>query len=74
MKDFKLNNLRQLTTEEQIRLNGGVNPGPCDVKCSCTCYCKCDNRDPKSPADDSSYNTGDTYTSAAKQREAMNKW
>ena len=74
MKGFKLNNLRQLTIEEQSRLNGGANPGPCEATCNCTCYCKCDDRNPKSPIDSSSYDTGKTNTSGAKQREAMYKW
>lgn len=40
MKDFRLTNLRVLSTEEQLRINGGSND---DVTCSCspcpTCSC-----------------------------------
>lgn len=74
MKDFRLTNLRELTTEEQMRLNGGANSGHCNASCSCTCYCKCTSDDPKTPIDNSSYDTGKVYTKAAKEREAMQNW
>lgn len=49
MKDFRLTNLRVLSTEEQLRINGGSND---DVTCSCspcpTCSCG------KSPTETSS--------------------
>ena len=40
MEKFKLTNLRELSTEEQLRLNGGANSEGCSCKCSCgTCNC-----------------------------------
>lgn len=39
MKQFKLSNLRELSTEEQLRLNGGANSEGCSCKCSCSCNC-----------------------------------
>lgn len=74
MKELILSNLRQLSTEEQIRLNGGSVAGPCDAKCSCTCYCKCDNKNPKAPCDKEFSDSGYTRVEGAKQREAMLKW
>lgn len=42
METFKLNNLRELSSEEQMRLNGGSN-SPCDsYRCSCQCSCRTD--------------------------------
>lgn len=41
MKRFSLSNLRELTTEEQMRLNGGYG-SPCDSGCSCACCCSCE--------------------------------
>ena len=41
MENFKLSNLRELSTEEQLRLNGGFGS---EASCSCsgcpTCSCK----------------------------------
>ncbi len=37
MEKFKLTNLRELSTEEQLRLNGGAN----SESCSCTMTCSC---------------------------------
>ena len=37
MEQFKLSNLRELSTEEQLRLNGGANSEGCSCKCSCNC-------------------------------------
>lgn len=37
MKNYKLNNLRELSTEEQLHLNGGTNSNGCN--CTVTCYC-----------------------------------
>ena len=34
---FKLTNLRELSTEEQLHLNGGENSDGCSCKCSCDC-------------------------------------
>ena len=47
MKTFSLTNLRELTTEEQMRLNGGYG-SPCDSGCSCLCgcSCECDTKNP----------------------------
>lgn len=39
MEKFKLSNLRELSTEEQLRLNGGANSEGCSCKCSCSCNC-----------------------------------
>lgn len=41
MKTFVLSNLRELSTEEQLSLNGG-NGSPCDSGCSCACECSCE--------------------------------
>lgn len=47
MKTFRLTNLRELSTEEQMRLNGGYG-SPCDSGCSCSCgcSCECDTKNP----------------------------
>lgn len=37
MENFKLTNLRELSTEEQLSLDGGTNAGGCSCKCSCNC-------------------------------------
>lgn len=37
MKKFKLTNLRELSSEEQLHLNGGTNSESCG--CSMTCSC-----------------------------------
>ncbi len=37
MKNYKLNNLRELSTEEQMRLNGGNDSTACSCSCSCSC-------------------------------------
>lgn len=37
MKEFKLTNLRELSNEEQLNLNGGTNLEGCTCKCSCNC-------------------------------------
>lgn len=39
MKKFKLSDLRELTTEEQLQLNGGANSESCSCSCSCSCNC-----------------------------------
>lgn len=43
MEKFKLTNLRELSTEEQLRLNGGANID----SCSCSINCKCGLLDKK---------------------------
>ncbi len=38
MKDFQLNNLRELSIEEQLHLNGGAAPQTTNCsKCTCSC-------------------------------------
>lgn len=51
MKDFKLTNLRELSTEEQRYLNGGVNATGCG-SCTCTCTCTKELNSDKSSTDD----------------------
>lgn len=43
MKNHKLNNLRELSTEEQLHLTGGLN----STGCSCKCTCNCEGDTPK---------------------------
>lgn len=44
MEQFKLTNLRKLSTEEQIQLNGGN--APMSASCSkCTCSCEKEGSD-----------------------------
>lgn len=50
-KEFKLTNLRELSTEEQQRLNGGLNTTGCG-SCTCTCICTKELNDKKSSTDD----------------------
>ncbi len=74
MKDFKLTNLRQLTTEEQMHLNGGVMPENCSADCgTCNCPCKCTNNDPSKSVGNDSANTGSDSQSQRKQRQEMQK-
>lgn len=72
MKDFKLTNLRQLTTEEQMRLNGGNN-SICDVTCTCTCTCTCNKDNPNESTKTDSNDLGKKSTYGSKEREAMVK-
>lgn len=46
-KSFRLTNLRELSSEEQMCLNGGSG-SPCDsgCKCACGCSCECDTKAP----------------------------
>lgn len=55
MKDFKLNNLRELSTEEQMQLNGGVNSNGCN----CNVTCNCTEESPKATADKDAKAVGD---------------
>ena len=49
MENFKLSNLRELSTEEQLRLNGGVGV---NASCSCSgCSCSCTEESPKATVD-----------------------
>ena len=41
MEQFKLSNLRELSTDEQLCLNGGANADGCTCNCSCSCSCNC---------------------------------
>lgn len=44
MENFKLSNLRELSTEEQLRLNGGLGS---NASCSCSgCSCSCTKDSP----------------------------
>ncbi len=43
---FKLTNLRELSTEEQLHLNGGANSALCEVT-SCPCSCSCEDTSDK---------------------------
>lgn len=44
-KSFNLTNLRELSTEEQLRLNGGSD----STGCTCSpCKCECEGETPKS--------------------------
>lgn len=72
MRDFKLTNLRELSTEEQLRINGGVSSTLCDADCgTCSCTCKCDSEDPSCSNSNSSKDLGSDSKQARKQREAM---
>ena len=73
MKEFKLTNLRQLTTEEQMRLNGGALPENCSADCTCKCTCTCNDKNPKSSSSKDCSNTGATNVSGAEDRKAMQK-
>ena len=46
MESFKLTNLRELSTEEQLCINGGNDSTGCEAQCSCSCTCSCDDGDP----------------------------
>lgn len=41
MEQFKLSNLRELSTEEQLRLNGGANTDECSCASCGSCSCSC---------------------------------
>lgn len=72
MKNFKLTNLRELSTEEQLRINGGLSSTLCDADCgTCSCTCKCDSQDPSSSNSNSSKDLAYDSKEARKQREAM---
>ena len=44
MEKFKLSNLRELSTEEQLRLNGGADSNVSCSACSCSsCACTKDH-------------------------------
>jgi len=72
MKDFKLTNLRNLSTEEQMRLNGGSNAS-CEVTCYCSCTCNCNNQNPSQSTDSESKDLGKKSTYGSKERGAMLK-
>ena len=44
MSEFKLNNLRALSTEEQLRLQGGVGSGACNCECGTCTGCSCNEK------------------------------
>lgn len=66
--EFKLTNLRKLSTEEQRTLNGGYNPSGCDLD-KCTCSCLCIGEVPSQKDGDDSAASG----FASQQRELMRK-
>lgn len=72
MKNYKLNNLRELTTEEQMRLNGGAN-SLCEVTCNCICTCKCNNQNPDGSTKTDCCDTGKVSVYSQKEKEAMVK-
>ena len=74
MKDFRLTNLRELTTEEQMRLNGGALPENCSADCgTCNCPCTCNKQNPSKETGKSSADTGSTSQSQRKQAQEMQK-
>ena len=74
MKDFKLSNLRQLTTEEQMNLNGGTMPINCNIDCgTCNCPCKCNDRNPSDSVGNDFAKTGSVRQTQRKQAEALAK-
>lgn len=46
METFRLTNLRELSTEEQLRINGGNDSTGCKSQCSCSCTCSCEDGEP----------------------------
>ena len=40
MREFKLNDLRELSSEEQLALEGGTASSSSCSKCTCTCRCE----------------------------------
>ena len=54
MKNHKLNNLRELSTEEQLQLNGGVTSNGCN----CNVTCNCSDESPKKTVDDAAKAVG----------------
>ncbi len=74
MKDFKLNNLRQLTTEEQLNLNGGAFSDNCNVDCgTCNCPCRCDNKNPEKSVGNDFSKTGSNSQTQRKQAQALQR-
>lgn len=72
MNDFKLTNLRELSTKEQNKINGGFSPLNCSSDCGeCSCICKCDSRSTTNSISNSSSATGAKSKSGRKQRESM---
>lgn len=68
--DFYLLNLRELSSAEQLALNGGS--ALCDIdKCECDCPCKCDKYDPSQTSGKESSKAGARSTYARKQKEAI---
>ncbi len=47
MKKYILNNLRELSTEEQLHLDGGINSNGC----TCSTTCSCNDESPKADVD-----------------------
>ena len=72
MKKVNLLNLRELSSEEQLALNGGT--ALCDIDgCGCSCPCKCNKDNPSRTVGNEFSETGMNATYARKEREAMSK-
>ena len=68
METFRLTNLRELSTEEQLRINGGMDSTGCKADCgACTCPCKCNSKNPSKSVGESNADSGDN--SALAQRK-----
>lgn len=51
---FKLTNLRELTIEEQLNLEGGTSP----ISCNCNIKCQCTKDAPQTDTNDTSKAVG----------------
>lgn len=72
MKSFKLTNLRELSSEEQLKLNGGSMPEACDdVECVCECPCQCNSKNPDGSTSESSSKDGAKSVFQRKMTQAM---
>ena len=64
MENFKLSNLRELSTEEQLRLNGGYGT---NASCSCgSCSCNCTEKSPTATVDEVTSGAQDAVKDAKK--------
>lgn len=71
MTDFKLTNLRELSTEEQLRINGGNDSAGCKAQCSCSCTCSCDDGDPSFSVKKESTQVNKNMVSQRKLNQSM---
>lgn len=75
MSEFKLNNLRELSTEEQFSLQGGWKGNPClEAECGCSCTCECSDRAPDYSYKRESAQLALNMINQRKVTEAMNRW